>query len=672
MRFYPRANSLSRWEMPGLLGVFILAALLRFGWPGTRSFAFDEAYVSRAALTMTHGGSGTLALAAIGMPSSAGVPNLPGAIWLFSIPFALSPDPLFASAFVGALSLAAIGGCWWLARQQWGALAGIAAGLFMAASPYSVLYARSIWAQDLLPLLSVLWLLSAIRTTQDKRRWVALNILVAALAVDIHYAGIALALATIWLGLRQRWWRRSILPGVLVGGGLVLILLAPTVYYVLSRDPGLIDQIGHVVGGTSQIDLSAPGQLLQIGLGLNWKYLALGDLDTFSTLWLPAAAIGVLLLAGLIVSLRAIFLRNSAVQDAQNTLNVQGAINTFPSVARTKDTSAKRYLPELTLVILITSFLWLIRHSTPPLPQYQLVALPSLALLIGASVTLLKNRAWRILTMGIVIIAACAWSVEIGYSLNIAGQNDTPNGLGTPLAISQRIADSIPDNTPAILFTHGDDPTIDGEPAVFSVLWWRRSDRRIVDGETTLILPRVPTQLLSTVQSFQAWEELDAAGLVQQAQIIPRRIGAGPMLSTLYDGLTVPSGFTAGAPVQFADGLELHGWRVRKVGNRMRVSTLWQVLATPTLAAIQQFNHLNTAATLNSAPFLGSDVPISVRALRQGDSLIVMADFSPPPPAGTYWLDFGHYTLDTMQRIAIVSPANQPNDLVRVGPFTWP
>jgi len=91
----------------------------------------------------------------------------------------------------------------------------------------------------------------------------------------------------------------------------------------------------------------------------------------------------------------------------------------------------------------------------------------------------------------------------------------------------------------------------------------------------------------------------------------------------------------------------------------------------PTFPAIQQFNHLNTADTLNGAPLQGSDVPISVRALRPGDTAIVIADFPVPQP-GTYWLDFGHYTLDTMQRIALVNPSGQAKDLVRVGPFSWP
>src|SRR5262245_32118588 len=113
--------------------------MLRFGWPGVNSFAFDEARLSLISLNMARGGQ----FASLGMPSSVGVPNLPAAAWIYAIPYAISPDPLLASQFTGFISLLAVFGVWWLARTNWGRLAGLTAALFMAASPYSVLYSRS-------------------------------------------------------------------------------------------------------------------------------------------------------------------------------------------------------------------------------------------------------------------------------------------------------------------------------------------------------------------------------------------------------------------------------------------------------------------------------------------------------------------------------------------------
>jgi hypothetical protein len=65
------------------------------GWPRFVSFGYDEARVSRLALEMARQGH----LATVGMPTSSGVPNFPGAVWLYSVPHALSSDPLIGVWF---------------------------------------------------------------------------------------------------------------------------------------------------------------------------------------------------------------------------------------------------------------------------------------------------------------------------------------------------------------------------------------------------------------------------------------------------------------------------------------------------------------------------------------------------------------------------------------------
>ena len=71
-----------------LLFILALAAWLRLGWPGVNSFSFDEARVSHMALQMAREGR----FAALGMQSSTGVPNFPAAVWLYALPFAITPD----------------------------------------------------------------------------------------------------------------------------------------------------------------------------------------------------------------------------------------------------------------------------------------------------------------------------------------------------------------------------------------------------------------------------------------------------------------------------------------------------------------------------------------------------------------------------------------------------
>ena len=265
-------------------------------------------------------------------------------------------------------------------------------------------------------------------------------------------------------------------------------------------------------------------------------------------------------------------------------------------------------------------------------------------------------------------VIAAIWAVQIGTSLNLEGRVETPDGLGTPLSNTRNAAYSLPTQQPVLFFTHGDNPATDGEAAIFSVLWWNRP-HRIVNGEAVLILPSEPAYLMATLAPFQAWEELRDDGLISDKLSFPRREGALPFVATPYDGYTDPSGFTAiSPPILLDDGLQLEGWRARQVGPRLRISTLWRVIAVPASGTYQQFHHLNTAATLDGQPFAVSDVPLSAFNWRVGDRLIVMGDFF-PKSAARFWVDVGQYTLPDLKRALRQDNAG---DSIRLGPFDYP
>ena len=673
-----KSVNLSHLSRLTLLIVALLAVGLRFGWSGTRPFAFDEAYVSRAALQMDHGGG----LATIGMPSSAGVPNLPGAIWIFALPFALSADPLIASAFIGLLSLVAIGMTAHIVDRSWRRFAGnlpiLAAALYLAANPYSVLYARSIWAQNLLPLFGALWLFAALHAwTSESRRqaWIALTVIIAGVTVLVHFAGITLVLATIYLAIRARWWRRFAIGGLLIGIGVLLIAGLPSIIRFVQQS-AILHQFSSTLTNATVIDLSAPLQLIDVAVGRSWGFLLLGNQDMATTNWLPGILILGIVAAGILLG--------------SEKPGTQGAISSAPA-PNDPAPNIERYdlyaghAVELSVALLIASFIWLIAHKTSPFSHYQLIALPAVAVLIGAGIAKLTQikishamrRLSTLAAFSIVIVCAVVWTIQIGQRLDQAGSIEPPGGLGTPLGILQTIATAAPIARPVLLFTHGDDPGIDGEPAVFAALWWNRGDSaRIVNGESTLVLPDTPATLIATQAAFQAWEELRDAGLTVNAQPLPRRSGAQPFMMVAYDGRSAPQGFTMIPAVPFADGLTLIGWRVRMVGLRLRVSTLWHVQSMPTVSSVQQFTHLRTINTLTDQPFKGSDVPISIRSLRAGDTAIIMADFYPADfPAsvlGTstqFWIDVGQYTLSDLKRIPLTDASA---DHIRLGPFFIP
>ena len=651
----------SRAEWIALLAIVVLAALLRFGWPGVYSFAGDEARISLDALRLVRGGEFVF----VAQASSTGVPFLPASVWMFTPPFLLSPDPALAAAWVSLLSLLCVPLVWALGRR-WSAGSGLVAALLLAASPYAVLYGRSIWQPNLLPFLGLCWAWAAylaVTASTNRRQRVATSaaIFLSLFIWQVHFAGLPFIVGGLYLFVRFRWWRRW-LP-VLIGGLLAGLLTLPYIYYILTQDTGIVTGLGQVGGGAAQYDLEAFGRLLQLAANWAWGYLGLGAVDSIST-WPALPLLSAVLCALGVAALVRWLLR--------------------------KDESARpgRLLAEIVLVWLLLAPLFFIRHTTPVLPHYLLVALPGLALAAGASLTLLQRRWWPLLAGGATLILAAGWFGQLALTLDDAAEVRPPESALSSILNEPRDAlAALPVGLPILFHGHGDDPAISGEAAVFNVLLWGRPDSRVINGETLLVLPPFPAALMATVPPFQAWEELVAAGLSEPTVESPRRHPSDPFIAALYDGVSEPQGFTDIEAVALADGSALEGWRARRVGDRLRLSTLWQVDNLPPDATIQQFHHLyplgaeaaaacqrgetpvvdDWVALTNQPPAYNSDVPLSAHVWRSGDRLIVMADVFDLPP-GAYALRTGHYTLPDVARI----PRTDGNDgAVDVGAFCW-
>jgi hypothetical protein len=728
-----------KWEWIALLAIFALAAWLRFGWVGVSSYAGDEARISLDALRLTRGGEFVF----IAQQSSTGIPFLPASVWMFAPPYLLSPDPLIATLYVCLISLFTVVGTWGLARR-WGVWAGLAAALFMAASPYAVFYGRSIWQPNLLPAFGVLWAWSALRVAlipqpllphgeggntlkaprpegegfgvrvesqvanpavgRTRAFAIALNCFLAGFVLQVHFAGAAFALGSLFLFVRYRWWRHPVL--VLIGGALAILCTIPYLYYLLTQAPQVLDQFGQVGGGEATIDLSAALNWLRLALGYDWGYLALGDYDTHSRGLVTVVMAGGLLLCGLI-TLGA----KCRVQSAKK--NVQGSeygvpnaqsehLKTLNTEHRTPNTALGTLHSALCTIVLtwlLASPLFFLRHSTPVLPHYQLVALPAAALLVGAATRLLPHRAWRIGVTGVTLVLALLWTTQIAASLDRAAVERPPqSAISSIVNESRDAAAALSTDRAALFFTHGDDPARSGEVAVFRTLLWEHPNARIVDGTTTLILPAEPATLMATLAPFQAWEELIASGLALDVRQHPRRPPAEPFVSVTVDGVTPPQGFTQVDRAALVDGSVLEGWRVRRVGDRLRISTLWRIDALPPDTALQQFHHLYLSPSppapspsgrgglevplpegegfrVRAAPDYGSDVPLSAHQWRVSDRVIVMADFF-DVPQGQYLLVIGHYALTDGTRMVVVDDGldgvdSEGIDRLVPGFFTW-
>jgi hypothetical protein len=312
-----------------------------------------------------------------------------------------------------------------------------------------------------------------------------------------------------------------------------------------------------------------------------------------------------------------------------------------------------------------------------------------MAMTAGASLTLVPRRGWPRLTGGAALLLALVWSAQVATTLDDALEMRPPeSALSSVLNEPRDALAALPPDLPVLFHGHGDDPAISGEAAVFNVLLWGQPDSRVINGETLLILPPYRAALLATVPPFQAWEELVAAGLSEPAVESPRRHPSDPYIAALYDGTSDPLGFTAlDSAVPLADGAALDGWKARRVGDRLRVSTLWSVDSAPPAATIQQFHHLyplgaqadaacargetplvtDWDALASGPPPFSADVPVSAQSWRAGDRLIIMTDLFDVPP-GAYAVRAGHYTLPDVVRIPRMDGGE---GAVNLGAFCW-
>ena len=137
------------------IAIIVAGALLRCIWPADMEWKFDEQEMFRLAGEAWENG-----LPLMGMPSGAGLPNAGFSIWPFALLYGLHPSPLFMAMGVQWLNVLALALMVYCALRYeepeknkllWG-LATYAVSLM------PVLFARKIWAQDLMPaFIAVLW-----------------------------------------------------------------------------------------------------------------------------------------------------------------------------------------------------------------------------------------------------------------------------------------------------------------------------------------------------------------------------------------------------------------------------------------------------------------------------------------------------------------------------------
>ena len=597
----------TQWPWVGLALLLLVAAWLRLGWLGISSFSFDEARVSDMALQMARDGE----FAALGMQSSAGVPNFPAAVWLYAIPFALTTNPQLAIWLTGLVNVAGVAALWWLARRLWGELPALVVGSLMAVSPFLIFYSRSVWSQNWLAPLGNL--LGGQRLSWRHRGfWPAAF----SLAGCPFFPG--------WLRWPgpHRWFRPS-----------VGLALAHPGLPALGRPAGATGW--QFAGGGPDGPDGLPGGLLwrrrQSGAGgavgptfpLGWgcagPAMAAGDWPRRHTLfwlgqaygwpayvdWLPLG-LSLLLLAGLIWVGWALFAPRQAAPLAPNRPD-------------------RRFLSFI-LAWLVCAVLLFIRGKAPPQIHYQLVGLPALWLLAGGLFTARRWSGWLALPPG--IASAGPAQPSLFGALNLVENVLVPGGMGTPLRYPQAAVHVLKaSGRPIVTETVGSNTAFDGDAALFDILL-RGHPHQLADAQSTLLLPDEPAELLFTFADVPAYRIAASLGLATAPQHFPRRANEPPYVAlTVSAPEQLVAAFDPIEPVTLANGATLLGWRLEPLneGTRLRLLTVWQISETPIEGHFQQFNHLYLSE--RAEPAAVSDIYTSSRAWLQGDYLVTWAEF---------------------------------------------
>ncbi len=616
-----------------------LAALLRLGWAGVNSFSFDEARVSHMALQMAREGK----FALLGMQSSTGVPNFPATVWIFALVYRFTTDPLVATLFTGVVGVLAVLGVWWLAREAWGRWAGLGAALLLAASPYHVFYSRSIWSQDFLVPVAVLWAVAGVVGVSSRRNWtLGIHAFLAGFALQVHIAGVALALGTVWLALRFRLWRQW--KAVLAGGAAAALTAAPTVYTLWRYGEGAKAELEQILQQPSTFHWNGFQQVARLGLSLGWEPFWLGQA------WQWTEPLGTVLKVASIVIGTAVGIGLLAT----SWHAVAGILNR-PRDESAATPSRKHVLTALLPAWAIAAPLVFLRSRTPVNVHYQLTTLPAMTLMVGATVGLTRRQGWARGTTILVLAIGLVQSVAVGKTLAFVSRELAPGGMGTPLAYPRSAVSTLQsDPRPISVHVHDDAVEYSGDAAVFQVLLWD-TPHRIVDGRSVVILPEEPAHLLFTFADLPAWRVVHELGLPGAVRQLPRRIGEPPYLALTVDTVEL-TGLTPTDSLTLANGAELLGWRIVESDGRVRLICHWQIGDSIGEGHYQQFNHLYLQA--GESPLAIHDVNVSSRAWQPGDHLITWADFEPPEEEPSHF-EIGMYTWPDMQRSPVL---NRPGD----------
>ena len=579
--------SICRLELVVLSGVILLAGWLRFSDLRHAEFLWDQAEISKWALRMAREGEIPL----VGPPSSTGLYSFLAAIWLMAIPYALSPNPVFATGFVAAINLIVVIGCYFLVRAWFGRTAALVAALLFSVAPWAVIYSRKIWHTTLLPPFVLLHVVTGWLAFVRGRRWAVLaHILALALLVQLHFSTLPFVLLTIlWaLVFRRRLDWRFVPIGVLAAA----LTFVPYLVFDAQHDWWNVRHFVRTIlqkPSLTSADAAYRTWIITTGLDLHW----LTGPDRYAEfLAMTPNLRRLFVIEGGLAAVGAILALWRAVRRTRTGLNDETAA---AMVAATW---------------LLMPALFLTRGLAPPAPHYFTTTFPAQFILIGwlagqlVRLPGLAARAGQVVAAVLMVALVTTQTYEVVSLLRFVMTHDTRWGYGTPVSYEMqavqtatRLGQGI-DSTEVILLAAGDEPRRFEMPAVADVLLYGRPHRS-VDIRTALVFPSRPAVYWATYETTHG-ETLLGTFVAEAADArIPLREGIRSYRFYRWPGgepvipgmLSLPDG-----PRTWANGAQLIGYYLERNpdgSGAVRWTLVWRATRTPVEDVYYHwFNHL--------------------------------------------------------------------------------
>jgi 4-amino-4-deoxy-L-arabinose transferase-like glycosyltransferase len=224
-----------------LIAILALAVVLRVAWPGIIEFKYDEATMARRAIMLIREGVWPTR----GVTSSLGIPHPPLTAYLLVIPFAITLNPAFAAAFMGALGVLTVYLAYLLGKRYFDERVGLIAALLFTISPWVAFYSRKLWAQNV-PAVTLLFMLALYALVIDRKpKALVWSLIALGALMGLHLGGFAfIGVLVLALALHPRlfkppeddapapgWWRWA-----LIGlAGLILLSLPYVMEFITGQ-----------------------------------------------------------------------------------------------------------------------------------------------------------------------------------------------------------------------------------------------------------------------------------------------------------------------------------------------------------------------------------------------------------------------------------------------------